>query len=523
MVTKMSSDRESRRRFLGQVGGGMIAASIGSQLAFDMGLANVEAAEADDGLSFGDREPLVDLLQSTPPDKLLPAVIAKINAGVTLPELVGAAALANARAFGGDDYVGFHTLMALAPSLAMSKHMRLKERPLPVLKVLYRNSTRLAEVGGNTANVLQPVGASEPSPGADVSEFLRRCVHEGQLAPAEQTLAGVAARSPQQALEELLPVVEEAPEVHRVVLVQRAWEMLELVGPEHAATMLRQSLHYCVKNEKSSANYFGAARGLLPKLFDQHQLEGRSLGNRMGDSAWLEGFMATLWKATPEQAADAATAALREGFAPAAIAEAVGLTANQLLLRDIGRTGNQVQPNKPAGSVHGDSIGVHACDSANAWRQLAGIASARRAQAATILSAYQVALDRTQRGGNFHEWKPLPSREVRDKVSSKGVCVSLKELQDAIKANEQELACAITRSYLDCGQSPSHLWSAFAHASTRDDGALHAEKFFRTAYIEYGMTRQEYRNRHLIALARVVASQANVPAPGYDEAKWQLG
>ena len=34
---------------------------------------------------------------------------------------VAAAALANARAFGGEDYVGFHTMMALSPSYAMSK------------------------------------------------------------------------------------------------------------------------------------------------------------------------------------------------------------------------------------------------------------------------------------------------------------------------------------------------------------------------------------------------------------------
>src|SRR5204863_6786841 len=41
-----------------------------------------------------------------------------------LRQLVAAAALANARTFGGEDYVGFHTMMALAPSLHRSEERR---------------------------------------------------------------------------------------------------------------------------------------------------------------------------------------------------------------------------------------------------------------------------------------------------------------------------------------------------------------------------------------------------------------
>ena len=52
---------------------------------------------------------------------------------------------------------------------------------------------------------------------------------------------------------------------------------------------------------------------------------------------------------------------------PVAIGEAISLAANQLVLRDNGRAQAE-GPNKPAGSIHGDSIGVHATDSANAWR-----------------------------------------------------------------------------------------------------------------------------------------------------------
>src|SRR5437773_2739245 len=81
---------------------------------------------------------------------------------------------------------------------------------------------------------------------------------------------------------------------------------------------------------------------------------------------WLEQMSQTIFKSTPEQAAEAAAAALAEGMSPSDIGEAITLAANQLVLCDLGRTPRDEVSGKPVGSVHGDSIGVHACDSANA-------------------------------------------------------------------------------------------------------------------------------------------------------------
>ena len=51
-----------------------------------------------------------------------------------------------------------------------------------------------------------------------------------------------------------------------------------------------------------------------------------------------------------------------------------------------------------------------------------------------------------------------------------------------------------------------------------EDGALHAEKYYRTVTEEFAATREAFRWRQLVALARVTASEAGVPAPGYSEA-----
>jgi hypothetical protein len=51
-----------------------------------------------------------------------------------------------------------------------------------------------------------------------------------------------------------------------------------------------------------------------------------------------------------------------------------------------------------------------------------------------------------------------------------------------------------------------------------EDGALHAEKYYRTVVEEYHATRPAFRWRQVIALARVTASAFGQPAPGHEEA-----
>src|SRR5262249_45534513 len=129
-----------RREFLQEVGGGMLAVLVGSGLAAELGLAAEDNKESKAKTSNGlDR--LSQIIQQTPTTDLLPALAKQLNNGTSLRELIAAGALANARAFGGQDYNGYHSFMALCPSYAMATALPEKERPLPILKVLYRTST----------------------------------------------------------------------------------------------------------------------------------------------------------------------------------------------------------------------------------------------------------------------------------------------------------------------------------------------------------------------------------------------
>jgi hypothetical protein len=512
-----------RREFLSSVGRGMIVASVGYATALDMGLTPALADDGSDELTFGDRERLVDLLQSTPAEKILPTTVELLNSGTQLRDIVAAAALANARTFGGEDYVGFHTMMALAPAYHMASLLPKAQQALPVLKVLHRNSRRIGEFGGHEKETLRKVSPANSPSGKSSAEAIHSSVREQDRAHAEALLVAAAARSPDEAFNDLLETLHDDAEVHRVVLAHRAWDMHELAGKEHAGTLLRQSLRYCLKNEKHSANHGTGLRAMLPRVFDQFKLAGKNFGDRKVDDAWVERVGMEIFAATADQAADIVAGAIAEGTVQTAIAEAVSIATNQLVLRDSGRTGRQVQPGKPEGSVHGDSIGVHACDSSNAWRHIAASSNTRNAMASLILSGYQAARDRSDRGGDFLNWKPRPLAEQIEKVTSKDKAELASQLDGAIREQNQDLAAAIVHRYGELGHDASGMTDVMLKYAISEDGALHAEKYFRTTTDEFANSRPAFRWRQLVALARVTASEYGQRAPGYDEACKLLG
>ncbi len=511
---KTQQSATTRREFLSDVGRGMVTAAVGYGMASELGLA---AALGDEParLDFGAMEPLVRMMQETPVAKLLPVLMEKLRGGTELRQLVAAGALANARTFGGEDYIGFHTIMALAPSFHISQEMPAEQQALPVFKVLYRNTNRIQESGGGKREVLHPVVATTTAVPANPGEWLRDAVRSKDMARAESAFAAVAT-TPEDAFNALLHEVHDDTEVHRTVLPYRAWDLMGLIGREHATTLLRQSVRYCVKSEQSYVR--NRSRDLLAKLLDEHKLLAATPGTRTAEDKWVAELSAVIFKSTPEQAAAAAAAALAEGMMPDTVGEAISLAANQLILRDHGRTPNMEVAGKPLGSVHGDSIGVHACDSANAWRNMARVTKPRNTFACLILGAYQVALDRIERGGDFLKWEPLPLTGHVNSTKTTDSDGLLRELDDAVRGNLQGRASGITQRYGQQGHEPRAVFELLRKYAISEDGALHAEKYYRTVREEFAATRPAFRWRQLCALARVTASEYGRPAAGMAEA-----
>jgi hypothetical protein len=497
----------SRREFLSGVGRTMGCAAVGLAIADRFGFARAMSAIARERLRFGALDPLVDLMQATPADELMPILVQKLKAGTPLADLVGAGALANARAYGGTNYNGYHALMAMMPSFEMAAQMPAPYGALPVLKVLHRNARFFQDSGRSELDALEPLEGSART------VDLVGSVRARELAQAEQSLAALEARAPTPAYEELQTVVRDDMNVHRVVLSWRAYDLLRVTGQEQSLTMLRQSVRFCIDEDGSRASRGQPENGivaLLPKLMEEHHLEGRERGTRAADPAWIEHLADTLFSADRDAAAAAVAAALAEGFDPEDVGAAMSLAATRLLLNDPGLT--QEATGKPVGSVHGASVGVHASDAANAWRHIARIGSAKNAHASLIAGAYHTAGQSGRVGAlpNDHDGEPCTKKDPAELLS---------EIEGRIRARDQKGACLAARRYEELGHASADLFAVLLGYAVSEDGALHAEKYFRTAQEEHSAARPPHRGLYLVALTRVMASQQGFPAPGCEEAR----
>jgi hypothetical protein len=508
-------NRYDRREFLADVGRGMLVASVGTGLAHGLGLAS--SALADGGaerLTFGPMEPLVAFMQETPADRFLPAVVERIKSGADLRQLVAAAALANARTFGGQDYDGYHALMALAPSYQMSLEMPEAQRALPVLKVLFRNTNHIQEMGGTSIEVMHALEPAHSPSGASSALDLREATRRRDVATGERALAALVSGSLEDAYNDLQYIVQDHANVHRVVLAWRSWALLDLTGKAHATTLLRQSVRFCC-DEEGSIRKRGdePLRTLLPRLLEKASAGRQSDRQNQPDDAWVERLSQVIYASPRDRAAEAVALALAEGISPETIGEAISLASNQLVLHDPGRRQADTAA-KPKGSVHGASVGVHASDSANAWRNIARVSNRRNTLASMIVGAYHTAGQSSGLNPN-----PYPFAEHRDKIRNVAEDALLSETETAVKASDQARACALIHRYGELGRPARPVFDMLLRYAISEDGALHAEKYYRTVTEEFAATRPAFRWRQLAALARVTASEYGHPAPGMAQAR----
>lgn len=509
----------NRRAFLQDVGCGMLAAGLGASLAGELGVATAMAGEGAESIPLGPYAELVELMRSTPAEALQPQLAQRLQRGETnLPQLIGAGALANAVTFGGCDYVGFHTAMAMLPALAMSRELESPRQPLPVLKVLYRNAQQIQSVGGASKTTLAALHDAEHATTGDVGIDIRDACRNLDVDRGERLLAGVA-DSPLAAFNALQPAVQDDLNVHRFVFAHRTYGLVGLLGAEYAQSLLRQCVRLCVDHEREHKNHNhpeSPLRALTPRLLDQYKLLGKPLGQRdPGDEA-IDALSRVIYQGPRDQAAEAVAAALAEGIDPECVGEAISLASNLYVLRqgaDKWRT-------------HGDSAGVHSSDATNAWRAMARVAEPRHAVAGLIVAAYHAGIQSPP-----FPTPPYPTDEQRSLIKIDDAAGLLGAAEEAIRANDQGRSAAAIAIYGEQGHDVEPVFALMLKYAVSEDGRLHGEKYYQTVREEFAKTRPAFRWRHVVGLARVSASafgynrddQRGYRAAGYNEACQLLG
>ncbi len=509
----------SRRKFLVDVGRGMLVAGLGTTVAGNLGFSTAFAERGSDALKLGSYESLVELIRSTPPDKLQPILVAMLKAGeVDNKKLISAAALANAEAFGGQDYVGYHTAMAMLPALEMTKQLPSERQALPVLKVIYRNSQQCQQHGGASKATLMALHAAEHSAEGDMGLKLRDACRKADMQEAENLFGTLANASPQEAFNALQPAVQDDINVHRFVFAHRTYGMIGLLGKEYAHTLLRQSVRQMVDFEQEHKRHNhpdNPIRALVPALLDQYKLVGKTLGKKDPGDAAVDELARTVYNGPPASSADAVAAALADGIDPEVVGEAISLASNMLVLRqgaDKWRT-------------HGDSAGVHSTDATNAFRNMARNTDAKHGVSGLIVAAYHSASHTPHPGDAY------PLEEHRQTIKATDAAGLLAECEDAVKANDQGRASAAIQIYGENGFPVDGVFQTLIKYTISEDGRLHGEKFFHTVGEEFRTTRAAFRWRQITALARVTASsfgynrqdEQGFHAAGYEDACKLLG
>jgi hypothetical protein len=391
-----------------------------------------------------------------------------------------------------------------------------RERSLPILKVLYRTSTHIHGARCANEDHLARVEPVKLDAKASPVEQMRDATRARKLVQAEQIFASLPG-TPEQTYDDVQPLIQDDLNVHRVVLAWRAWEVLDFVGKDHARDMLRQTVRFCSDPRHTNPGAH-PIRVVLPRLLDAHKLLSAKPGSKKVDDGWIEQLAKTVYSDKQEKAAETVAAALADGVDPDAVSEALSLAGTMLVLGDPGRKKKWSTPNKPEGSVHGDSVGVHASDAANGWRHIAKVVSARNTFASLIAAAYHTA---GQAGRQMSKSYPLVG-DV-EKVESKDSERLIAALDEALRGKDQARAAAVASRYGELGHDATAMFAKLRQYSISEDGALHAEKYFNTVSEEYGRSRPKFRWLHVVALARVTASAGGQPAPGVADARKLLG
>jgi hypothetical protein len=221
------------------------------------------------------------------------------------------------------------------------------------------------------------------------------------------------------------------------VLPYRAWDLLNLIGKTQAHTLLRQSVRYCVKAESwSDRGSMSEPRTLLPKILDEHKLLSRRLGDRQAEDHWVEQLSQTCSNPLPNRPRTPPPPPWLKEFHRTP-------SAKRLRWRRInGSAGCGPNPRErfqasPSAVCMATRSGFTRATRPMRWRNMARVSNPQKLFRQLDSGAYQVALDRTARGGDFLNWQALPLVRHVEQTKATDAGELLREADEAIRGNLQ--------------------------------------------------------------------------------------
>jgi len=483
------STHSTRRGFL-QAASAAGLCGVGVPALFT-NLSGVSAAEATldtQAVQFaGGIEPLVRLIESTPRDRLLEEVAARIHSGLSYRELLTALFLAGVRNIQPRPSVGFkfHAVLVVNSAHLASLSSPDEDRWLPIFWALddFKSSQRRDVAEGDWT--MPPVTESAVPAGHQAVSAFTGAMDRWDAAAVDPAVAGLYRAKSSHQIFELFAhyAARDFRSIgHKAIFLANGWRTLQTIGWRHAEPILR-SLAYAMLNHHNEPN--PAESDLAP---DRPWRENSELaktiredwtGGKMDPAATAE-LLTVLREGSEKETCQAVVEMLNRGVAPQAIYDGLFAAAGELLMRQPG------------------IVALHAVTSTNALRYLFETTSNDETRRMLLLQ--NAAFLPLFRQAMLGRGKVGESRiDGLQAVASNGQPQAAIEEIFAEVSGDRSAAAAKLLGYLDAGQSPEKLMDAARRLIFLKGSNAHDYKFSSAVLEDFYNITPAWRNRFLAA------------------------
>lgn len=481
------SDHATRRAFL-QTSTITGAAALTSQLGFLGRLPRVSAAEAripPGRVRFGEHlEPLVQLIEETPREKLIEQVAGKIHQGTSYQEILAALLLAGVRNVQPRPAVGFkfHAVLVVNSCHLASLAGPDQDRWLPIFWALDYFKTAQADESKSTGWHMPAVDESRIPDAVAARRLFLDAMDRWDEEQADLATAALVRTAGASELFNLLAsyAARDFRSIgHKAIFLANAWRTLQVIGWEHAEPVLR-SLTFALLNHSGEPN--PAESDLAP---DRPWRENAALAGAF-PASWLDGkpddaapreLMSTFRQQSPGEAARLAADIIARGVSPQSIWDGVFVGAGELLMRQPG------------------IIGLHGLTSANALRYLWQNAADEDLRRRLLLQAcaFNVLFRDAARARGQLKDETIESLQA---VKPEAARLTVEDLLHSISSNRAQAAAQV-EAYLAAGGDPYAFIDGARRLIFLKGRDAHDYKFSSAVLEDYGHGSPAWRSTFL--------------------------
>ena len=339
----------SRRAFLQSAAGVAAAASL-SQLDF---LGQLPRATAQDTKLDPkivrlnpEIEPLVQLIEESPRNKLLEEVAARIKSGTTYREVLAALLLAGVRNIQPRPSVGFkfHAVLVVNSAHLAAMSSPDQHRWLPIFWALdeFKGSQARDIQEGNWT--MGPVSEERVPPAHLAKQQFIEAMDQWDEEKADAAVAALARTASSNELFDLFcryGARDFRSIGHKAIYVANSWRTLHCIGWQHAEPVLR-SLAYALLNHEGGGNPaqndFEADRPMRDNLSRVKKIRPEWQEGKVDEQATKD-LLATIYGGSPSDMCELVVELLNKGVAPQSIWDGLLCGAGELLMRQPGIVG----------------------------------------------------------------------------------------------------------------------------------------------------------------------------------------